>query len=77
MTVIKYCFEVLSFCRYNTPFSSEQNKINGESELIKSNCPRLFATVGMMFSLMLRRDSDDNAVLHSIVSSAFTVYIKH
>ncbi len=31
----------------------------------------------MMFSLMLRRDSDDNAVLHSIVSSAFTVYIKH
>lgn len=59
MTVIKYCFEVLSFCRHNTPYSSEQNKIKGESELIEFNCPGRFATVGMMFTLMLQRDSDD------------------
>jgi len=34
-----------------------------------NNCPRLFATVEMMFICLLQRDSDAYAVLHIIVRS--------
>lgn len=67
MAVIKHC---VRFCHFaGTTFHSAQNRIKSESELIESNCPRLFAAVEMMFIFLLQRDSDAYAVPHSIVRS--------